>query len=162
MRSTTRHVAVLAAAAAVVAAGAALATGGPGRRPAAVPQWESVRYPLDCGDAGLVVEWSEEHVDLTGDGRPEAVREVRCDAGAGSPPSAVYVFTADAAGQPDLWATLVEPSEGLLVGEVEVARDGSSVSVLADAYSGPSVPRCCPDTHHHLTWTVRDGRLVRT
>ena len=36
--------------------------------------------------------------DLDGDGRPETVAVVRCDAGSGTPPSGVYVLTSGRSG----------------------------------------------------------------
>ena len=49
--------------------------------------------------------------DLDGDGRPETVAVVRCDAGSGTPPSGVYVVTQPltAGGAPRVVATLIDP-----------------------------------------------------
>ena len=62
-----------------------------------------------AGPRGVVVT-KKASGDLDGDGRPETVAVVHCDASMGTPPDGVYVLTRSAdAAQPRVVATLVEP-----------------------------------------------------
>ncbi len=64
--------------------------------------------------------------DLDGDGSPETVAVVRCDAGIGTPPNGVYVLTQGGSGarKPRVVATLVDPKDRLDVTDFAV-RDGA-------------------------------------
>jgi hypothetical protein len=122
----------------------------PAAAPPAAPDWKLIRYPLDCDGFGVVLMDSQDGLDFTGDGRPEAVRLVRCNAGAGSPPSVLYAFTAQRDGTPRLLQTLLRPSEDLLVNAF-YTEDGQ-IYGPADGCSSDDVPRCCPDVQKQLTW----------
>lgn len=113
--------------------------------------WAAVDYPVDC--AGLGVEVTDVVLgELTGDGRAGAVVAVRCAAGAGSPPSALFAFTEPGAPDqaPDLLAELLGTGEDVLLQEVSVER--GRVEATGFAYSGPDVPRCCPDETVRAVW----------
>ena len=56
------------------------------------PDPADVEFPLDCGPVKLVVK-KRASGDLDGDGRPETVAAVHCDAPMGTPPDGVYVVT---------------------------------------------------------------------
>jgi hypothetical protein len=101
---------------------------------------KTVTLPIDCGGIG-VVKVIDERFDFDGDGTTDSILGVRCDAGAGSPPTGVYAVRATAAG-PKVVGTLVSPEEGLVVRAVTAAPDG--VRIEASGYS-EDAPRCCPD-----------------
>ncbi|WP_059008538.1 hypothetical protein [Streptomyces specialis] len=177
-RTRTVHWLVTAAFLATVTAVAALcqpsdATAEPGTvaAPAADPRGEprpapdpgTVDFPLDCGSLGVVVT-DRATLDLGGDGWPETVAAVRCDAGSGTPPHGLYLLTGsgeDGGGAEDaavLAETLVDPAEGMTVDGLETAGDGT-ISARLVGYSSPDVPRCCPDLRRDVSWVWQDGRL---
>jgi len=100
----------------------------------------AVPLPIDCGQVG-VAKVFDRRFDFDGDGAADAILGVRCDAGAGSPPTGVYAVRATEAG-PELVATLVAPDEGVVVRAVTPAADG--VRLRAYGYT-EQAPRCCPD-----------------
>src|SRR5262249_6391739 len=68
---------------------------------------------LDC--AGSPLALVRQHAwDFTGDGVPDALVAVRCDSGAGSPPSAVFAIAAGA-GRPSIVGELLRPSDNEVV-----------------------------------------------
>ncbi|MFI0239382.1 hypothetical protein [Streptomyces sp. NPDC016845] len=175
--TTTRPIhwlATAAALAAVVAASGFLQPGSataaqhedPGDRAAgatthavAAPDPAAVHFPLNCGPVKAVVQ-RKASGDLDGDGRPETVAVVRCDAGSGTPPNGVYVLTRPAGGKPRVVATLVDPKDQFSVSAFGV-RDGVVTATL-DGYSSDDVPRYRPDVHDRAQWQWRDGAFVRS
>lgn len=128
--------------------------------PASAPPPDPARavFPLKCGDAGNTVA-KEVPGDLDGDGRPETVAVVHCAAGAGTPPSGVYVLTQASGAAPRIVATLVDPAQKMSIGDFTV-RDGT-VSATLLGYSSPSIPSCCPDEQEKVTWQWQNGAFVR-
>lgn len=129
--------------------------------PLAVRDWASVRFPLDCGRFGWQVV-SRVFGDVTGDGRPDAVVVVACNAGAGSPPEHIFAYDgASPPGPPRLLATLTAPGLQFVTGLKIVGR---TVSGTAYGYSSDRIPRCCPDLRFPVVWewTGTAFRLVRS
>lgn len=127
--------------------------------PAAAPDPARAAFPLECDGAGHTVA-KEAPGDLDGDGRPETVAVVHCAAGLGTPPSGVYVLTQGSGAAPRIVATLVDPVQGMSVGDFAV-RDGV-VSATLLGYSSPEVPSCCPDEQEKVTWQWQNGAFVRS
>ncbi|MER5885767.1 hypothetical protein ABT160_18195 [Streptomyces sp. NPDC001941] len=165
------HWLATAAAMAAVVAGAALlqpdaatasttakAAGGARAAVLPAPDPAGVRLPLECGGAPAVVT-KRVSGDLDGDGVPETVAAARCDAGSGTPPSGLYVLTRGRDGHARVVATLLEPKEGLSVGELTL-RAGV-VDATLFGYSSASVPRSSPDREDAVSWTWRGGAFVR-
>lgn len=130
--------------------------------PAAVapPDPAGVDFPLECGPVKAVVV-KKAAGDLDGDGSPETVATVHCDAPMGTPPDGVYVLTrATGTATPRVVATLVDPKDSITVSDLAV-RDGA---VLADllSYSSDDVPRCCPDVKDSAKWQWKNGAFVRS
>jgi hypothetical protein len=125
------------------------------------PGAHSVAYPLECGPTRAVVATSATG-DLDGDGRPETVSVVHCDAGSGTPPSGVYVVTAAAGpdAEPRVVATLVDPADRQTVTDFAVHRATVTATLLG--YSSADVPRCCPDERSTAQWQWRGGAFVRS
>ena len=98
--------------------------------------------------------------DLDGDGRPETVAVVHCDAGSGTPPSGIYVLTQGSGAAPRVVATLVDPADRKTVSDVAV-RDGV-VSATLLGYSSLEVPRCCPDQEEQVSWRWQGNAFVRS
>lgn len=99
--------------------------------------------------------------DLDGDGRPETVAVVHCDAPMGTPPDGVYVLTQSAdAKKPRVVATLIDPKDRTTVKTLAVSDAG----VLADTlgYSSASVPSCCPDVRTSAKWQWKNGTFLRS
>jgi hypothetical protein len=132
------------------------------KAPAAVapPDPAGVDFPLECGPVKAVVV-KKAAGDLDGDGSPETVATVHCDAPMGTPPDGVYVLTrATGTATPRVVATLVDPKDSITVSDLAV-RDGA---VLADllSYSSDDVPRCCPDVKDSAKWQWKNGAFVRS
>ncbi|MFD8888283.1 hypothetical protein ACFV0H_38210 [Streptomyces erythrochromogenes] len=125
---------------------------------AAAPDAAAVTYPLDCKGAPRAVTATAQG-DLDGDGRPETVAAVRCDAGSGTPPHAVYVLTQDPAegSRPRVVATLLDTPQRQTATELTVRDRTVTASLLG--YSGPEVPRCCPDKKQLAKWRWSDGKF---
>ncbi|WP_030770350.1 hypothetical protein [Streptomyces sp. NRRL F-2664] len=125
---------------------------------AAAPDAAAAAFPLDCKGAPRTVT-ATAHGDLDGDGRPETVAAVRCDAGSGTPPHALYVLTQDTAegSRPRVVATLLDTPQRRTATELTV-RDRTVTADLL-GYSGPDVPRCCPDTKQLAKWRWTDGKF---
>ncbi|MEV2229901.1 hypothetical protein AB0H69_15180 [Streptomyces phaeochromogenes] len=130
--------------------------------PAAVapPDPAGVEFPIECGPTEAAVQ-KQASGDLDGDGRPETVAVVRCEAGSGTPPSGVYVVTRSADDpKPRVVATLVDPKERLSVEEFAV-RDATITATLL-GYSSRDVPSCCPDVTERAKWQWKNGAFVRS
>ncbi|MGH3327061.1 MAG: hypothetical protein ACRDPT_04555 [Streptomycetales bacterium] len=111
--------------------------------------WPRVDYPMACPGVGFEV-LDVEYGDLTADGESEALVHVRCASGAGSPPSALYVYGRPERGVPQLVAALLGASSGVLVDRIGIEADGISASGVS--YSSSDVPRCCPDETFDARW----------
>ncbi|WP_318204423.1 hypothetical protein [Streptomyces sp. SCL15-4] len=127
---------------------------------AAAPSTTGVDFPLDCGPVKAVVV-KKSTGDLDGDGRPETVAVVHCDAPMGTPPDGVYVLTRGAGGRTArVVATLVQPRERLTVTEFGIRERGVSATLLG--YSSDAVPSCCPDTRTPATWRWNGKAFLRS
>ncbi|GGP70434.1 hypothetical protein ACWDY7_19725 [Streptomyces calvus] len=127
---------------------------------AAPPDPAAVEFPLDCGPVEVVVK-RKASGDLDGDGRPETVAVVHCDAPMGTPPDGVYVLTRGADGaEPRVVATLVDPKDRTNVDDFAV-RDGEVTASLL-GYSSADVPSCCPDVRESVKWRWQNGAFVRS
>ncbi|MFI9310146.1 hypothetical protein [Streptomyces triculaminicus] len=128
---------------------------------AAAPDARAVRYPVHCGLARAEVVRAVAG-DLDGDGRAETAAVVRCPAGAGTPPSGVYVLAPPAApgAAPRIVATLVDPGQKMNVTGLTVTERTVSATLLG--YSAAAVPRCCPDLRRAVKWHWREGKFALT
>ncbi|MEU6591630.1 hypothetical protein ABZ923_20820 [Streptomyces sp. NPDC046881] len=127
---------------------------------AAPPSTTGVRFPLECGPVKAVVA-KKATGDLDGDGRPETVAVVHCDAPMGTPPDGVYVLTRAAdGGKPRVVATLVEPEQRLTV--TDFALRARAVTATLLGYSSDAVPSCCPDVKTPATWRWHGGAFLRS
>ncbi|WP_406141176.1 hypothetical protein [Streptomyces sp. NBC_01089] len=135
--------------------------GRPARPAAAAPDPAAVTFPLKCGTAGTTVT-KKASGDLDGDGSPETVAAVRCDAGSGTPPSGIYVLTRPSTGDgpPRIVATLISPAEQQSVGAIGV-HDGAVTATLL-GYSSPDVPRWNPDVRQQAKWRWQGGKFIRS
>ncbi|MEU5768638.1 hypothetical protein ABZ782_22275 [Streptomyces asoensis] len=126
----------------------------------AAPATTGVDFPLVCGPVqALVVKKASG--DLDGDGIPETVAVVHCDAAMGTPPDAVYVLTHGAhATHARVVATLVDPKTRNTVTSLTVT--GGAVLATLLGYSTPDVPSCCPDLKDSAKWEWKDGTFVRS
>jgi hypothetical protein len=127
--------------------------------PVAAPDPTGVDFPITCGPFKVLVE-KKASGDLDGDGRPETVAVVRCDAGSGTPPSGVYVLTQAEGAAPRVVATLVDPKNRLSVTDFAV-RDGAVTATLL-GYSSVDVPSCCPDVKDSAKWQWKNGAFIRS
>ncbi|MFI7009554.1 hypothetical protein [Streptomyces sp. NPDC050145] len=125
----------------------------------APPDPSAVDFPIECGPVKALVR-AKATGDLDGDGRPETVAVVRCDAGSGTPPDGVYVVTRPAGSAARVVATLVDPKDRFTASDVTV-RDGA-VTANLDGYSSPEVPRYRPDVHDKAKWQWQGGAFVRS
>lgn len=127
---------------------------------AAPPTTTGVDFPLQCGPVKALVQ-RKATGDLDGDGRPETVAVVHCDAPMGTPPDGVYVLTqAEDATHPRVVATLVNPKDRQTVTTVAV-RDGAVFASLL-GYSTADVPSCCPDVKADAKWQWKNGAFLRS
>ncbi|WCD85547.1 hypothetical protein KPP03845_101881 [Streptomyces xanthophaeus] len=124
----------------------------------AAPDAAGVTYPLDCRGAPQKVT-ATAHGDLDGDGLPETVAAVRCDAGSGTPPHAIYVLTRDRGpeARPRVVATLLDAARRQTAVDLTV-RDGIVTASLL-GYSSPEVPRYSPDTKQLAKWRWSGGKF---
>ncbi|MFF8837684.1 hypothetical protein [Streptomyces sp. NPDC015130] len=159
--ATATATAAVVALAGLLQPGPAGATGAPAApRPAPAPEAATVDFPLECrGGPHKIAKRASG--DLDGDGNPETVAVVHCEAGSGTPPSGVYVLTrGKGTGTPArVVATLVEPEAGKSVAELHV-RDGAVHATLL-GYSSLDVPMCCPDEKEQVSWNWQGGAFVR-
>ncbi|MEV6027265.1 hypothetical protein [Streptomyces sp. NPDC052036] len=124
------------------------------------PDPAKVRFPLDCGPTKILVA-KRAIGDLDGDGRPETVAVVHCDASMGTPPDGAYVLTQAAdATEPRVVATLVDPKDRLTVTRLAVHDGAVTASTLG--YSSPEVPSCCPDVKSSAEWQWKGGAFIRS
>ncbi|MEW2400103.1 hypothetical protein [Streptomyces sp. NPDC046862] len=123
------------------------------------PNPAGVDFPIECGPSKALVRMKASG-DLDGDGIPETVAVVHCDAGSGSPPDGVYVLTRGTAPKPRVVATLVTPKDRFTVKDFAV-RDGAVTATLL-GYSSIDVPSCCPDVTDHAKWQWKNGAFVRS
>ncbi|MFE2375658.1 hypothetical protein [Streptomyces sp. NPDC059398] len=135
--------------------------GAPARTRVAAPDPAAVTFPLKCGGTGTTVT-RKASGDLDGDGSPETVAAVRCDAGSGTPPSGIYVLTRAGSGngRPRVVATLVDPARQQSVDALAV-RDGAVTATLL-GYSSPDVPRWQPDVRQQAKWRWQGGKFIRS
>ncbi|MFF5536041.1 hypothetical protein ACFY71_26755 [Streptomyces cinerochromogenes] len=165
--ATATAVAGVVALSSVVQPGAATAaqsapgtTGRTAPAAAAPPSTTGVKFPLDCGPVKAVVA-KKATGDLDGDGRPETVAVVHCDAPMGTPPDGVYVLTRAAdGGTPRVVATLVEPRERLTVTDFTLRAQAVSATLLG--YSSDTVPSCCPDVKTPAKWRWNGNAFLRS
>ncbi|MGW7100697.1 hypothetical protein [Streptomyces sp. NPDC054838] len=138
-----------------VTATSAAAPAGP---PATAPDAHAVSYPLDCRGMPQAVTATAQG-DLDGDGRPETVAAVRCDAGSGTPPHAIYVLTQDKTpgAPPRVVATLLEAGRRQTATDLTIS-DGT-VTARLFGYSSPAVPRYSPDTEQLAKWRWEGGKF---
>ncbi|QTD97502.1 hypothetical protein [Streptomyces cyanogenus] len=126
----------------------------------APPSTAGVAFPLQCGPVKAVVA-KKATGDLDGDGRPETVAVVHCDAPMGTPPDGVYVLTRAAdGGRPRVVATLVEPRQRLTVTDFALRRRTVSATLLG--YSSDAVPSCCPDVKTPAAWRWNGNAFLRS
>ncbi|MFJ9539458.1 hypothetical protein ACIRPX_19635 [Streptomyces sp. NPDC101225] len=126
---------------------------------AAAPGTAGVDFPLTCGPVKAVVR-KKATGDLDGDGNPETVAVVHCDAPMGTPPDGVYVLTRAKDGRARVVATLADPKAGDTVSDVVVRRGAVFATLLG--YSSRDVPRCCPDVTDHVKWQWKNGSFERS
>lgn len=125
---------------------------------AAAPDPARVTYPLDCKGLPVAVTATAQG-DLDGDGRPETVAAVRCDAGSGTPPHAIYVLVQDKTpgAAPRVVATLLEAGKRQTATDLTI-RDGIVTASLL-GYSSPEVPRYSPDVKQLAKWRWSGGKF---
>ncbi|MER5733542.1 hypothetical protein ABT084_35300 [Streptomyces sp. NPDC002138] len=140
------------------AASAVQSAEGPPATPATAPDPAGVTYPLDCHGVPQRVTATAQG-DLDADGRPETVVAVRCDAGSGTPPHALYVLTADATPgtAPRVVATLLTPGEHRTVSDLAVRDHAVTATLLG--YSSPRIPRYAPDVKQESKWRWTGGKF---
>ncbi|WP_405874709.1 MULTISPECIES: hypothetical protein [unclassified Streptomyces] len=127
---------------------------------ATAPSTVGIDFPITCGPVKAVVQ-KKTSGDLDGDGNPETVAVVHCDAPMGTPPDGVYVITrASHADKPRVVATLIAPKSGDTVSDIAV-RDGAVLATLR-GYSSSDVPRCCPDVTDSAKWQWKNGAFMRS
>ncbi len=130
--------------------------------PASVPAPDpaGIEFPLDCGTVKVKVVHRASG-DLDGDGRPETIAAVHCDAPMGTPPDGLYVLTRGATtAEPRVVATLVDPEDRRTVTGLTVRDDAVQAVLLG--YSTPDVPSCCPDLKDAVKWQWKNGTFVRS
>ncbi|MFE9634872.1 hypothetical protein [Streptomyces sp. NPDC006463] len=125
---------------------------------ATAPDAAAVTYPLDCKGAPQAVTATAQG-DLDGDRRPETVAAVRCDAGSGTPPHAIYVLTQDRAegARPRVVATLLDTPQRQTATDLTVS-DGTVTATLL-GYSSPEIPRYSPDVKKLAKWRWSGGKF---
>ncbi|MFI1768266.1 hypothetical protein ACH41H_40340 [Streptomyces sp. NPDC020800] len=130
--------------------------------PAAVapPGTAGVAFPLACGPVKAVVV-KKATGDLDGDGRPETVAVVHCDAPMGTPPDGVYVLTRGTdGGRARVVATLVDPKDRLTV--TDFSLHAGTVGATLLGYSSDDVPSCCPDVKTPAKWQWNGSVFLRS
>ncbi|WP_340382013.1 hypothetical protein U5640_35830 [Streptomyces sp. SS7] len=128
---------------------------------ATAPATTGVDFPLDCGPTVKPLVMRKASGDLDGDGRPETVAAVHCDAPMGTPPDGVYVLTqAAGSAHAHVVATLVDPKDRTNVTTLTVT-DGAVLATLL-GYSSADVPSCCPDLKDSVKWQWKDDRFIRS
>ncbi|MBT2479992.1 hypothetical protein J7E94_17525 [Streptomyces sp. ISL-94] len=125
---------------------------------ATAPDPAAVTYPLDCKGTPQTVTATAQG-DLDGDGRPETVAAVRCAAGSGTPPHAIYVLAQDRAegSRPRVVATLLDAARRQTATDLTVS-DGIVTARLL-GYSSPQIPRYDPDVKQLAKWRWTGGKF---
>jgi hypothetical protein len=119
--------------------------------------WQSIPYPMDCDTVGTVpldVAFAEPSrgVDV-------AVVLATCDAGAGSPPRGIFVYSAGRRStEPQLEQTLSQDGWRTLTGAVRA--EGGRLTATGSTYSSRTLPRCCPDGTFTTRWSWDGSRYV--
>ncbi|MGW0576417.1 hypothetical protein ACWD25_10695 [Streptomyces sp. NPDC002920] len=162
--ATATAVAGVVALTSVLQPGPARAAQASGTRPSptvtTAPATTGVNFPLDCGPVKALV-MRKASGDLDGDGRPETVAAVHCDAPMGTPPDALYVLTQGAdSTHARVVATLVDTKARSSVMTLAVT-DGAVLATLL-GYSSPDVPSCCPDVKDSAKWQWKDNTFIRS
>jgi hypothetical protein len=124
--------------------------GGPKTSAALPPELlDRLTGQVDCAGAPLV-QVRQHRYDFTGDGVEDALVAVRCDAGAGAPPSAVFAIAATP-GDPEVVDELLRPEDGEVVQNLAAVGPNAVVTTFG---FGPDAPRCCPDLQvtHTYRW----------
>lgn len=124
--------------------------GGPATAAALPPELLDVlTAQVDCAGAPLV-QVRQHRYDFTGDAVEDALVAVRCDAGAGAPPSAVFAVAARPGG-PEVLDELLSPEKGEVVKDLQAVGPNAVVTTFG---FGPQAPRCCPDleVQHTFRW----------
>jgi hypothetical protein len=123
--------------------------------------WDQVAYPLESHCSSFrppVLVLQTAYVSPSA-GVRLALNLVRCNAGAGSPPVALYVYDgATSRSDAHLLSTLISDNDNWLAGSFNASA--SSVSIAVAGFSTNSVPNCCPDVQTTLTW-LWDGSGFR-
>ncbi|MFC8871951.1 hypothetical protein ACFUAC_30610 [Streptomyces sp. NPDC057148] len=163
--ATATALAAVVALSSVLQPDAATAAQTPGAEPRnapahiAPPDPAAVAFPLECGPVKAVVQ-RKATGDLDGDGRPETVAVVHCDAPMGTPPDGVYVLTRGTGdAKPRVVATLVDPADRRTA--TALAVRGGEVHATLLGYSSADVPSCCPDVTDDVKWQWKNGAFVR-
>ncbi|MGW4688569.1 hypothetical protein ACWEPM_27260 [Streptomyces sp. NPDC004244] len=130
----------------------------PAPAPADAPDPAAVTWPLDCKGAPTAVTATAQG-DLDGDHRPETVAAVRCDAGSGTPPHAIYVLARNPTdgAPPRVVATLLDTARRQTATDLTI-RDGTITAHLL-GYSSPDVPRYSPDVEQLAKWRWSGGKF---
>ncbi|MCT9081263.1 hypothetical protein, partial [Streptomyces fulvoviolaceus] len=124
------------------------------------PDPAGVDFPIECGPVKAIVV-KKASGDLDGDGRPETVVVVHCDAPMGTPPDGVYVLTQAAdSTEPRVVATLVNPKDRNTVTDFAVSDGAVQATLLG--YSSSDVPSCCPDVKKSAKWQWKNGAFLRS
>jgi hypothetical protein len=97
--------------------------------------------------------------DYTGDHVNDAVVQVECVVGAGSPASQLFAFAATRNG-PRLTQTLITADADFLIEKVWRIKKGRVLVVRGWAYSSEDLPRCCPDQKWLVGWEASGGRFI--
>ncbi|MEV6173733.1 hypothetical protein AB0L99_36670 [Streptomyces sp. NPDC051954] len=127
---------------------------------AAAPDPANADFPIECGPVKAIVV-KKASGDLDGDGNPETVAVVHCDAPMGTPPDGIYVLTTAAdTHKPRVVATLVDPKDRNTVTDLAV-HDGAVLGTLL-GYSSTDVPSCCPDVKDSAKWQWENGAFIRS
>ncbi|MEU1705822.1 hypothetical protein ABZ478_10500 [Streptomyces sp. NPDC005706] len=127
---------------------------------AAPPSTSGVHFPLTCGPVKAIVV-KKVTGDLDGDGAPETVAVVHCDAPMGTPPDGVYVLTrGTTGGTARVVATLVDPKDRRTV--TDFAYDAGAVTATLLGYSSAGVPSCCPDLKTPTSWHWNGKAFIRS
>jgi hypothetical protein len=122
-------------------------------------QWSSVGYPIGphCLGFNPPVLVAQVAYPAPAPGVQLAAVLVRCNVGAGTPPSALYIYDgASSTRSPHLAAALVTDGDGWQAGNFSGADplrvNGTSISLAVAGFSSTSLPNCCPDIRATLVW----------
>ncbi|WP_210586519.1 hypothetical protein [Streptomyces sp. GESEQ-35] len=127
---------------------------------ATAPDPADADFPIECGPVKAIVV-KKASGDLDGDGKPETVAVVHCDAPMGTPPDGVYVLTTAAdTHKPRVVATLVDPKDRNTVSDLAVQDRAVRATLLG--YSSTDVPSCCPDVKDSAKWQWNNGAFIRS